>query len=73
MSDATAIQEIPAAVWEDLIQSGKINFEPLEQKAAAEIEKKDYIRGLQEEVREKDKLLAQYSTTLDEQAADVKT
>jgi len=74
LTDLTSLTELTAPVVQALLESGKINFEPVSSVSDAdehEKEMQEYIRGLQEKVRNKDKQISEYQTSQDKQSLDV--
>jgi len=74
LTDLTSLTELTAPVVQALLESGKINFEPVSPVSDAdehEKEMQEYIRGLQEKVRNKDKQISEYQTSQDKQSLDV--
>lgn len=74
LTDLTSLPELTAPVIQALLESGKINFEPISPVSDAgehEKEMQEYIRGLQEKVRNKDKQISEYQTSQDKQSLDV--
>lgn len=66
-TDATAIFEIPPSVWQELLESGKINFDPITPHTESEKEVQDFIKGLQEDLRSKAANLEEFNNEFSQQ------
>lgn len=66
-TDATAILEIPSSVWQELLESGKINFDPITPHTESEKEVQDFIKGLQEDLRSKAANLEEFNNEFSQQ------
>ncbi|CAG2201941.1 CAST [Mytilus edulis] len=73
IQDLKLIPDIPENVWDNLVDTGKINFEPEEGSLKFNHEMQEYVRSLQENLRDKDKQLQSFNAAIEEQGQEFKT